>query len=436
MSDLNENNASVAAGRHHAEQLVDFIWASPSPFHAVAAVAKRLDDAGFSEVSETDAPSAIAAGSMGYVVRGGSLVAWRAGTSSPVEAGFRVAAGHTDSPNLRVKPEPDVSSEGYRQIGVEVYGGVLLHTWADRDLGLSGRVVVKGDNGPGVRLFRTDAPIARIGTLAIHLSRLVNKDGAKFNKQKHMVPMVGLGKWEGFRAWLGAELGGAEVLSWELGFHDTQKPTLGGMDQEFIFAPRLDNLGSCYPIMAAFLEAKPAAHTQIMALFDHEEIGSQTYRGARGPMLGDVLDRLIRDHDLQAPGGRSRAGANSWMLSADMAHGVHPNYSDRHEPNHKPMLGGGPVLKTHVEHRYATEAETTARFREACAAVDVPCQAFVNRTDLSCGSTVGPMIATELGISTVDIGLPMLGMHSIREQAGTADAVQMIAVLRHIYEQG
>jgi len=436
VSNLNDKNTGVEAGRHHANELVDFIWASPSPFHAVDEVARRLREAGFAEFEEGEAPKGIDAGSTGFIVRGGSIVAWRAGTDSPVAAGFRVAAGHTDSPNLRVKPSPDVSNEGHRQIGVEVYGGVLLHTWTDRDLGMSGRVVVKGENGPESRLFRTDAPMARVANLAIHLNRMLHKDGLKLNKQKHMVPMVGLGSWDGFGAWMSEQLDGAEVLAWELGFHDTQKPTIGGVDEEFIFAPRLDNLGSCYPIMAAFLASEAAPHTQIMALFDHEEVGSQTYRGARGPMLGDVMDRLIRDHAVQAEGGRSRAGAHSWMLSADMAHGVHPNYADRHEPNHKPMLGGGPVLKTHSEHRYATEAETTARFRSACAAVGVPCQEFVNRTDLACGSTVGPMIATELGISTVDIGLPMLSMHSIREQAGTADVAQMVAVIQHVFEEG
>ena len=296
--------------------------------------------------------------------------------------------------------------------------------------------MVAGDNGPEPRLFRTDEPIGRIANLAIHLNRGVLKDGAKFNKQKHLSPLLGLGEWDGFEAWLSSQLDGEDVLSWELGFHDTQEPTLGGLNDEFIFAPRLDNLGSCYTILASFLASAPAKHTQVMAFFDHEEVGSQTYRGARGPMLGNVIDRVIENHELQAPGGRVRAGANSWMLSADMAHGVHPNYADMHEPNHKPMLGGGPVLKSHVEHRYASEAETMARFRAACAAVDVPCQEFVNRTDLACGSTVGPMIAADLGVPTADIGMAMLSMHSIREQAGTADVDQMIAVFKQVFEQG
>jgi aspartyl aminopeptidase len=434
MSDLTEAEATSAS--RHAQALVDFIWESPSPFHAVDSVKKRLEAAGFIEIDEAAAPTSIAPGSCGFIDRGGALVAWRAGTDSPVEHGFRVAAAHTDSPNLRVKPVPDSAKEGYRLVGVEIYGGVLLHTWTDRDLGLSGRVMVQGKNGPTARLFRVDEPMARVANIAIHLNRHVNRDGAKFNTQRHMAPMVGLGEWKGLVDWIGEQLGGEKVLSWELGFHDTQKPCLGGLNKEFIFAPRLDNLGSCYTIMAAMLDAKPAAHTQVMALFDHEEVGSRTYRGAMGPMLGDVIDRIVADHECQAPGGRRRAAANSWMVSSDMAHGVHPNFADKHEPNHKPMLGGGPVLKGHVEHRYATEAETTARWRAACAAVGVPCQEFVNRTDLACGSTVGPMIATELGISTVDVGMAMLSMHSVREQSGSADVQQMKDVIQHIYEQG
>ncbi len=430
MSDLSEETLD------HGNAMVDYVWASPSPFHAVAETARRLRDAGFVEVDETAAPDDIPAGHCGYVIRGGTIVAWRAGTESPVTAGVRVAAAHTDSPNLRVKPAPDIRKEGYRQLGVEVYGGVLLHTWTDRDLGISGQVMVAGKDGPESRLFRTDAPLARVANLAIHLNRGVNKDGAKLNAQKHLAPLVGLGEGSDFSDWLSAELGGATVLSWELGFHDTQQPCLGGMNNEFVFAPRLDNLASCYTILSAFLGAEPAEHTQVMALFDHEEIGSLTARGARGPMLGQVIDRLIERHAKHAEGGRVRLASNSWMVSADMAHGVHPNYADRHEPNHKPVLGGGPVLKSHAEHRYASESTSMARFRAACAAVNVDCQEFVNRTDLACGSTVGPMMAADLGISTVDVGMPMLSMHSIREQAGTADVGQMIDVLRHVFEQG
>jgi len=416
--------------------MVDFIHASPSPFHAVDEVSKKLLDAGFVAFDEGAEPDVIAAGSQGFIRRGGAIVAWRAGSSAPASAGFRAAAAHTDSPNLRIKPKPDVASEGYRQLGVETYGGVLLATWTDRDLGLSGSVVVEGSQGREQRLFRHDQPIARVANLAIHLNRGVNKDGLKLNAQKHLAPMIGIGDGADFTDWLAAELGVDKVLAWELGLHDLQPPTIGGIDEQFIFAPRLDNLACCYTICAGFLSAEVAPHTQVMALFDHEEIGSRSYRGAMGPMLRDVLTRIERDHEVKAGGGLPRAAANSWMLSCDMAHGVHPNYAAKHEPQHKPMLGGGPVLKGHVEQRYATEADSAAQFRAACAAVDVPCQEFISRTDLACGSTVGPMIAAELGIRTVDVGMAQLSMHSIREQCGADDPGQMVAVLNQIYDRG
>jgi aspartyl aminopeptidase len=436
MSDLSVSAAEQASRRHHAQSMVDFIHASPSPFHVVDEVSKKLLNAGFVAFDEGAEPGVITAGSQGFVLRGGAIVAWRAGSSAPAAAGFRAAAAHTDSPNLRIKPQPDVTSEGYRQLGVETYGGVLLATWTDRDLGLSGLVVVEGSQGREQRLFRHDQPIARVANLAIHLNRGVNKDGLKLNAQKHLAPMIGIGEGEDFSDWLAAELGVDKVLAWELGLHDLQPPTIGGIDEQFIFAPRLDNLACCYTICAGFLSAGVAPHTQVMALFDHEEIGSRSYRGAMGPLLRDVLTRIERDHEVRAGGGFSRAAANSWMLSCDMAHGVHPNYASKHEPQHKPLLGGGPVLKGHVEQRYATEADSAARFRVACAEVGVPCQEFISRTDLACGSTVGPMIAAELGIRTVDVGMAQLSMHSIREQCGADDPGQMVAVLTQIYDQG
>jgi aspartyl aminopeptidase len=420
---------------HHAQSMVDFIWDAPSPFHAVDAVARQLDAAGFVAVDETGEPAAIQAGGLGYIRRDGAIVAWRAGTGAPAACGFRGAAAHTDSPNLRLKPRPDVEKEGYRTVGVEVYGGVLLATWMDRDLGLSGRVTVAGSAGPEHRLFRTDKPIARIANLAIHLNRGVNKDGLVLNQQKHLAPILGVGDGVSITEWLSAQIDG-DVVSWELGFHDVQPPCIGGIDDAFVFAPRLDNLACCYGITAGFLAAKPAPHTAVMALFDHEEIGSRSYRGATGPLLRDVLHRIERDHVLRSPGGLERAATNSWMVSADMAHGVHPNYADMHEPQHRPVLGGGPVLKGHVAQKYATEAETAARFRMACAAVGVPCQDFISRTDLACGSTVGPMIAAELGIRTVDVGMSQLSMHSIREQSGVDDVAQFVSVLTHIFDRG
>ena len=423
--------------RATADGLVAFIAAGPSPFHCVAHSASLLEAAGYQRVDEAAEPVAQPPGAKGYVVRGGALVAWRMGSTAPAAAGFRLLGAHTDSPNLRIKPRPDVSSEGWRQLGVEPYGGLVMSTWADRDLGISGHVMVRGPTGPQARLFQCDEPVARVPNLAIHLNREVNKDGHKLNAQTQLVPVVGLGEWEGFAAWLATGLGVAagDILSWELGLHDVQAPVVGGIDEQFVFAPRLDNQASCYAALCALLEADPGQPTQVVALFDHEEIGSRSWRGAMGPMLEQVLGRLVRDATEQAPGGLQRATACSWMVSADMAHGVHPSHADKHEPQHKPLLGQGPVLKTHSEQRYATDAEGMAFFRLACAEAEVPCQDFVSRSDLPCGSTIGPISAGELGIRTVDVGCAMLSMHSIREQAATADVPLYARALRRCLER-
>ncbi len=419
-----------------ARDLIAYLGASPSPFHCVAESARRLEAAGFRAVLETDEPTPLPPGEGAYIARGGSLIAWRAGTDAPAAAGFRMLGAHTDSPNLRIKPRPDNGAEGYQRLGLEVYGGVIYATWMDRDLGLSGKVVVRGDGGMEERLIRVDRPIARIPNLAIHLNRNVNSDGLKLDPQKHLPAVLGLGEGFSFRAWLGAELGvnPDAILSWELGLHDVVPPTLGGLDEEFVFSARLDNQFCSHAVLSALLAAQTARATQIIALFDHEEVGSRTYRGANGPFLAQVMGRLLRDHPERRPGGLERAAASSWMVSADMAHGVHPAHPELHEPNHKPRLNGGPVLKAHAEHRYATEAESGAFFRAVCADAGVPCQDFVTRTDLACGTTIGPISAAELGIRTVDVGCAMLSMHSVREQAGAGDVAPFVSALTRALE--
>jgi aspartyl aminopeptidase len=410
--------------------MMDFLWAGSSPYHCVAEVAGRLEAAGFLPIDEGAAPAAVSPGDGGFIARGGTIVAWRGGTRSPAEAGFRIVGAHTDSPNLRLKPLPDADHEGYARLGVEVYGGALWHTWLDRDLGISGRVAVEEDGAVRERLFRTDDVVARIPNLAIHLSRGVNTDGLKLDPQKHLVPVWGMARGgRTFSRWLSDALGGAAVLGWDLMLHDLQPPALAGAEKEFVLSARLDNQASCFQALEAFLGVAPAEATQVLALFDHEEIGSRSRTGAMGPFLRDVLSRLVRDHVEQAPGGLERAAANSFQVSVDMAHGVHPNFADLHEPKHKPMLNGGPVIKTQTEQRYATDGVTMARFRRACAAAEVPCQDYVVRTDLPCGSTIGPISAAELGIATVDVGCPMWSMHSIREQCGADDAPRMIRAL-------
>lgn len=422
--------------------LLEFIDASPTPFHAVAEAARRLEQTGFTRLREEDAWK-LAPGGRHYVTRNGStLIAFVVGTGAPAEHGFRLVGAHTDSPNLRVKPQPEHTREGYRQVGVEVYGGVLLHTWFDRDLALAGRVLVTGEAEP--RLLKVDRPVARIPTIAIHLNREVNEKGFQVNKQTQLPPIVGLEPpvREGQKpsgAWLKELVAAAlriapdAVEGFDLMFHDAAPSTAAGFDDELIHAPRLDNLGSSHAALEALRAAAPTATaaTRGIALYDNEECGSESAEGAASPFLAAVLERV----SLCAGGSREdlhRALARSRFVSADMAHAVHPHHADRHEPQHMPRLNAGPVIKINTNLRYATNAATQAYFERLCREADVPVQRYVNRTDLPCGTTIGPITAARLGIPTVDVGNPMLSMHSIREMAGSQDHPMMIkALTRH-----
>ena len=408
--------------------LLAFVDASPSPFHAVAEVARRLDATGFTAVDETGPWTDVTtAGAGHYVRRAGAVVAWVGGAGG-ASAPFRLVGAHTDSPNLRVKPRPDTGRVGYRQLGVEVYGGALLNSWLDRDLGLSGRVARRDGDGATTELVRIDRPLLRVPQLAIHLDREIDQQGLRLNRQAHLTPVWGLGAPEdgAFRALLAAELGiePADVLSWDVMAHDLTPSALLGVTDELVSAPRLDNLCSCWAgthaLLAVTREANALPHTSVLCLFDHEEVGSTTERGAAGDLLRGILERLV-----SARGGdtdeRRRALAASWCVSADMAHAVHPNYVERYEPDHHVHLNGGPVIKHNVNQRYATDALGAAEFRLACERAGVPVQEYVNRSDLPCGSTIGPLTAAALGVRTVDVGVAQLAMHSARELTGAAD---------------
>jgi aspartyl aminopeptidase len=418
-----------------AQDLIDYLEASPSPFHCVAESAARLEAAGFQRCKEDDLPSEMPAGHRGYLSRGGTLVAWISGSESPADVGFRILGAHTDSPNLRLKPNAESTKEGYVQWGLEVYGGPILATWTDRDLGLAGRVSCLVDGTLVQRLVRVDEPIARIPNVAIHYNREVNKNGLKLNAQKHLPAVVAQGEPGALRALLAqaADCPADAIKGWDLGLFDLQAPRLGGINDEFVFSARLDNQFSCYAALEGLLnQSAGVASTSVLALFDHEEVGSQSATGARSVFLEFVLARLLRDHPVNSPGGLARAVGYSFMVSSDMAHGVHPNYSDYHDANHKPQLNGGPVLKSNASLSYATDGEAAARFRMACEAEGLPIQEHIHRTDLRCGSTVGPMVAAGLAIRTVDVGSAMLSMHSIREQAGAQDAEMLARVLTRI----
>ncbi len=425
--------------------LLDFIAASPTPHHCVAEASRRLDEAGFRALSMADAWELEPGGGY-YVPQGGAVVAFRVGSKPAPEAGFRLVGAHTDSPNLRVKPVASYVEAGYDQLGVEVYGGALTYTWLDRDLGLAGNVVLRGETAGAVegRLVRIDRPIVRVPSLAIHLNREIRTDGLQLNDQKHLAPVLGLAPTkeagdgsdrDALQALLATtlEVDADRILSWDLSCFDLLPPTVGGAEGEFIFAPRLDNQAMCHAGLVALLragESETPEATSLIGLYDHEEVGSASTAGAGGRLTEDVIRRVA---EVEGPGavagGLTRAAARSLQVSADMAHAIHPNYGDRHEPRHHPAMNGGPVIKINAKQRYATDARTAGIFETLCREAEVPCQKFVTRSDLPCGSTIGPISSTRLGIPTVDVGNPMLSMHSIREQGGAEDPERMTAVL-------
>ncbi|MET7713254.1 M18 family aminopeptidase [Streptomyces sp. NPDC005407] len=406
--------------RGHTDDLMSFLAAGPSPYHAVAAAAERLEKAGFRQVLETDAWEGTAGGK--YVLRGGAIIAWYVPEGAHTHTPFRIVGAHTDSPNLRVKPMPDTGSYGWRQIAVEVYGGTLLNTWLDRDLGLAGRLSLRDGSH---RLVNVDRALLRVPQLAIHLDRQAN-DGLKLDRQKHMQPIWGLGDVaEGdLIRFLEQEAGIAEgeVTGWDLMVHSIEPPAHLGRDRELVAGPRMDNLLSVHAGTAALaaVAGRDLPYIPVLAAFDHEENGSQSDTGADGPLLGSVLERSVF-----ARGGsyedRARAFAGTVCLSSDTGHAVHPNYGERHDPTHHPRVNGGPILKVNVNQRYATDGSGRAVFAAACEKAGVPWQTFVSNNAMPCGTTIGPITAARHGIQTVDIGVAILSMHSARELCGADD---------------
>ncbi|MCM2287578.1 MAG: M18 family aminopeptidase [Sulfuritalea sp.] len=425
----------IAQARHAAEELIAFIDASPSPWHAVASAEQRLLAQGFVRLEEGERWQ-LAAGGRYYTVRGGaSLIAFVPGSRPLADAGYRIVGAHTDSPGLRVKPQPALGGDGLLRLGVEVYGGPILASFTDRDLSLAGRVVLRTAAGPQTRLLRFEQPLLRLPNLAIHMNREVNEQGLKLNKQTELPLILGqLGEGEDGEARLRALLASAaqceaaDILSWELAAYDVQPGCLWGADGEFIASRQLDNLASCHAALAALTATRQPAATCVAALFDHEEVGSESAAGAGGSFVSDVLARIGLQLGLDGEDSR-RAMARSFFISADMAHAYHPNFPAAYEPEHKVRVNGGPVIKTNASQRYSTGAETAARFMGLCEQAGVPCQQYSHRSDLGCGSTIGPIVAARLGIASVDVGSPMWAMHSARESAGALDPAYMIAAL-------
>ncbi len=410
--------------RGHTDDLMSFLAASPTPYHAVANTAGRLEKAGFRQVAETDAWDGTAGGK--YVLRGGAIVAWYVPEGAEAHTPFRIVGAHTDSPNLRVKPRPDSGAHGWRQVAVEIYGGPLLNSWLDRDLGLAGRLSLRDGT---TRLVDVDRPLLRVPQLAIHLDRAVNSDGLKLDKQRHMQPVWGLGEdvRDGDLIAFLEETAGLDegsVTGWDLMVHPVEPPAYLGRDRELVAAPRMDNLLSVHAGTAALAAAAGRGpelpYIPVLAAFDHEENGSQSDTGADGPLLGSVLERSVfaRGGSLE---DRARALAGTVCLSSDTGHAVHPNYAERHDPTHHPRVDGGPILKVNVNNRYATDGSGRAVFAAACEKAGVPFQTFVSNNAMPCGTTIGPITAARHGIRTVDIGVAILSMHSARELCGAKD---------------
>lgn len=425
--------------RQHAQALLDFIDQSPSPWHAVDTVANRLKAHGFKNLRENEPWQFKPAGKYFVVRDGGSIIAFVLGQAPLAESGLRIVGAHTDSPGLRLKPKAAYSTEGLGQLGVEVYGGPILATFTDRDLSLAGRVVIQTPQGLETRLIRLDQPIARLPNLAIHMNREVNEKGLVLNKQTGLPLIFGqAANTETARQLLSDALAGKlaippqAIVGWDLAFYDTQKGSFWGIEQEFMANSQLDNLASCHAALEALLSTEKPQATSICALFDHEEVGSESATGAGGSFLLDVIERICHSTQLSHE-DKLRSFASSFFISADMAHAFHPNHAGSYEPCHHVQVNQGPVIKTNANQRYSTNAVTAARFIQLCEKAGAPYQQYAHRTDLGCGSTIGPIMAAQLGIATVDVGNPMWAMHSIRESAGVLDHSHMIATLQQHY---
>ena len=412
-----------------ALELVDFLYDSPSACHGVKATQKILDENGFIEIKETDKWDLQAKGKYYVIKNDSALIAFEVGTGDIEEAGLRLIGAHTDVPGFRIKPNPQMISEGkYVKLNTEVYGGPILHTWFDRPLSIAGKVSLKGASPlkPETRLVNINKPLLIIPSLAIHMNREVN-EGFKINRQVDTLPLLGLindklEKEDYLMNILAEELqvNKEDILNFELGLYEYEKGMLIGMNEELISSGRFDDLWMVYAGIKALVDSRENAATKVMICIDNEEIGSLTAEGANSTLLNNILERIAlglgKDRERYY-----RTLANSIMISADLAHAVHPNLGDKHDPTNRPVLEGGPVLKIAASGSYSTDSFNGAVFAGICEAAGVPFQKFVNRSDVRGGTTIGPVTAANLTIPVIDMGAPVLGMHSIRELASVKD---------------
>lgn len=429
--------------KQHVQHLLDFIDQCPSPWHAVATVEVAIQAAQFTRLDET-AKWSLQAGGRYYVVRDdSSIVLFVLGNKAPAESGFKIVGAHTDSPGFRIRPNAASVSDGLARLGVEIYGGPILATFTDRDLSLAGRISYLDEQGNlAYKRVRFDRPLLRLPNLAIHMNRGVNEDGLKLHKQNEL-PLL-------FAQLTGDQLpkpyflqlleqatgiGAKQLLSWDLAVYDTQKGAFWGANEEFYADSQIDNLASCHAALQALLDDSVLDHaesTLVCAFFDHEEIGSESHIGAGGSFLSDVLQRISSAASSERE-DTARALAQSFLISADMAHAYHPNFPAAYDADHRVFVNKGPVIKSNANRRYSSESVSIAHFIQWCEEAGVPHQRYSHRSDLPCGSTIGPIASAKLGIRSVDVGCPMWAMHSIRESAGVQDHGYMIRVLRRFF---
>lgn len=405
----------------HLVSLFDWLDNSPTPFHVVETAAQLLNDHHFAvhNLFAETLPT------RGYSRVDGAIVAWSLGASG---APLRIVGAHTDSPNLRIQPRPDVQSLGWAQLGIEIYGGVLLNSWLDRDLGIAGRVIDK--NGQP-HLFSADTPLARVPQLAIHLDREISERGLQLDRHQHTVPVWGVSA-PLFTEWLSDTARVKDVVAFDAHLFDVQKAHVLGVDSSLMASARLDNQLSCWAAIHALISSS-SEYTCIAILNDHEEVGSDSVTGAGGPLLERLIHTIADQFNL-GPGQLHDMLSQSWCLSADNAHAVHPNYRERHEARHAPLPNEGVAVKLNGNQRYATSARGVARVTALAATNNIPLQTFVSRNNMPCGSTIGPITATRLGIEAIDVGVPQLSMHSAREMCGTQDSRTLLQLAKAFYE--
>lgn len=429
--------------KQRVQHLLDFIDKSPSPWHAVASIETVIEAFQFVRLDET-AKWQLQAGRRYYVVRDdSSIVLFVLGNKAPAETGFKIVGAHTDSPGFRIRPNAATAGDGLARLGVEIYGGPILATFADRDLSLAGRISYLDEQGNlAYKLVRFDRPLLRLPNLAIHMNRSVNEDGLKLHKQNELPLLFAqLTAKQLPQPYLmalleqSAGIGAAQIRSWDLAVYDTQKGVFWGANQEFYADSQIDNLASCHAGLQALLDdtiLNNAESTLVCAFFDHEEIGSETHVGAGGSFLSDVLQRISIATSAERE-DTARAMAQSFLISADMAHAYHPNFPSAYDADHKVFVNKGPVIKSNANRRYSSESVSIAHFIQWCEEAGVPHQRYSHRSDLPCGSTIGPIASAKLGIRSIDIGCPMWAMHSIRESAGVQDHGYMIQVLKRFF---